>query len=178
MEPLALTTQKCAKIQVVSYMHLLLLTEKPSWCCFHTNELLVGSRHLSRAGKGLRTYTHSVSVPCDFGSSFHPEHFSQAACEANLSKSRCRRPRKAKPMFYTLSSFLKDLFPPMCVCVRVHACGGGRGCAPECPWRPQEDVRFSGAGVTGACEPPNVSTRDYAIVHRQSTLNHWALFSL
>lgn len=90
---------------------------------------------------------HSVSVPCDFGSSFHPEHFSQAACEANLCKSRCRCPRKAKPMFYTLFSFLKDLFSPMCVCVRVHACGG---CAPECPWRPQEDVRFSGAGVTGA----------------------------
>ena len=29
--------------------------------------------------------------------------------------------------------------------------GGG-----SCPQKPEEDIRFPGAGVTGGCEPPDV----------------------
>lgn len=42
--------------------------------------------------------------------------------------------------------------------------GLGRVCAYECscPWRPEESMRYPGAGVTGGCEPSNRGSGDQA----------------
>lgn len=44
----------------------------------------------------------------------------------------------------------------MCVCVREGGGEGERECEDRCLQRAEENIRFSGATVTGHCEPNGV----------------------
>lgn len=45
----------------------------------------------------------------------------------------------------------------------VHACGY--------MWRPEEDIKFLGAGATGSCEPLNVGARNQTAIFYKSSKN-------